>query len=465
ELQLKGAGITPYSRFADGKAVLRSSIREFICSEALQALGIATTRALSVTKLPYEKVYRETIEPGAIVARFAQSWLRIGTFEILAAQKERDLLRKLSTYVAENVFGGWESLPARNPSENGDYGGPIETGVDKNKIEGSSGLEENRFFRLYREIVRRNAKTTAAWQAYGFTNGVLNTDNTSIYGLSMDFGPFAFLDNFDRHYTPNHDDHLSRYSYTKQPSIIWWNLTRLAESIGELIGIGPEIDDAVFIEKGIRQNAAANLLSRAEALVTRAGKEFRAVYDAEYKKLMTSRLGLKTSPVSDSKDLYDELLDTMEALELDFNHFFRRLSYLRMDELVTESQRQSRASMFFHEEGIKGPSISDADARKRIGDWLGKWRQRVIEDWGPTENDMPRQASMKLVNPSFLPRSWILDEVIKRVTGGDKEVLSQVLTMACAPFEDSWGTNEIQERRWCGDVPINQRAMHCSCSS
>lgn len=465
ELQLKGAGITPYSRFADGKAVLRSSIREFICSEALHALGIPTTRALSITKLPHEKVYRETTEPGAIVARFAQSWLRIGTFEILAANKERDLLRKLSTYVAENVFGGWESLPARNPSETGDYGGLIETGVNKYKIEGPSGLEENRFARLYREIVRRNAKTLAAWQAYAFTNGVLNTDNTSIYGLSMDFGPFAFLDNFDRQYTPNHDDHLSRYSYSKQPSIIWWNLTRLAEALGELIGIGPDIDDAVFIEKGIRQNAAANLLSRAEALITRAGKEFRAVYDAEYTKLMTLRLGLKTSPESDFKDLHDELLDIMEVLSLDFNHFFRRLSYLRIDELVTESQRQSRASIFFHEEGIKGPSISDADARKRIGDWLEKWRQRVIEDWGPTEYDKSRQVAMKLVNPNFIPRGWILDEVIKRVTRGDKEVLSQVITMACAPFEDSWGNNEIQEQRWCGDVPIYQRAMHCSCSS
>ncbi|KHJ32292.1 hypothetical protein EV44_g5501 [Erysiphe necator] len=465
ELQLKGAGITPYSRFADGKAVLRSSIREFICSEALHALGIPTTRALSITKLPHEKVYRETIEPGAIVSRFAQSWLRIGTFDLLHSRGERNLIRILSSYIAENVFDGWESLPARNQSENGDFGAPVETGIEKNTIEGPSGLEENRFARLYREIVRRNAKTVATWQAYAFTNGVLNTDNTSIYGLSMDFGPFAFLDNFDPQYTPNHDDQLSRYSYKNQPKIIWWNLMRLGESLGEMIGIGPEIDDPIFIEKGIEQKAADNLISRARALITRAGEEYNAVFHAEYTRLMASRLGLKTSPESDFKELYSELLDTMEELELDFNQFFRKLSYLSIDDLVTESQRQSKALIFFHEEGIKGLNVSDVHARKRIAKWLDKWRQRIAEDWGPNDYDKPRQFAMRLVNPNFIPRSWILDEVIKRVTAGDKEVLSRVLNMACTPFEESWGINESEEKRWCGDVPKNMRAMHCSCSS
>ncbi|RAL66372.1 hypothetical protein DID88_006041 [Monilinia fructigena] len=234
ELQLKGAGITPYSRFADGKAVLRSSIREFIVSEALNGLKIPTTRALSLTLLPHSKVRRETLEPGAIVARFAESWLRIGTFDILRARGERDLLRQLCTYIAENVFQGWESLPARNTADDGRVD-KIERGVSKDTIEGPDGLEENRFTRLYREIVRRNAKTVAAWQAYAFTNGVLNTDNTSIFGLSIDFGPFAFLDNFDPNYTPNHDDHMLRYSYRNQPTVIWWNLVRLGESLGELI--------------------------------------------------------------------------------------------------------------------------------------------------------------------------------------------------------------------------------------
>lgn len=174
ELQLKGAGMTPYSRFADGKAVLRSSIREYIVSEALNAIGIPSTRALSLTLLPDSKVARERIEPGAIVLRFAESWLRLGSFDILRARGDSVLLRKLATYVAEDVFGGWEKLPARledpdKPTESPDP----KRGVAASTIEGPDDAAENRFTRLYREIVRRNATTVAKWQAYGFMNGVL----------------------------------------------------------------------------------------------------------------------------------------------------------------------------------------------------------------------------------------------------------------------------------------------------
>lgn len=174
ELQLKGAGLTPYSRFADGKAVLRSSIREFVVSEALNALGIPTTRALSLTLLPHSRVFRETMEPGAIVLRFAQSWLRLGTFDLLRARGDRDLIRKLATYVAEDVFGGWETLPRRleDPDKPTESPAPSR-GAPAEEIEGPEGAAENRFTRLYREIVRRNAVTVANWQAYGFMNGVL----------------------------------------------------------------------------------------------------------------------------------------------------------------------------------------------------------------------------------------------------------------------------------------------------
>lgn len=174
ELQLKGAGITPYSRFADGKAVLRSSIREFVVSEALNALGIPTTRALSLTLLPHSKVIRERIEPGAIVLRFAQSWIRFGNFDILRARGDRALIRTLATYVAEDVFGGWENLPGRleNPDKPDESPQP-KRGVSASTIEGPDDAAENRFMRLYREIVHRNAKTVAHWQAYGFMNGVL----------------------------------------------------------------------------------------------------------------------------------------------------------------------------------------------------------------------------------------------------------------------------------------------------
>lgn len=174
ELQLKGAGLTPYSRFADGKAVLRSSIREFVVSEALNALRIPTTRALSLTLLPHSKVLRERVEPGAIVLRFAESWIRLGNFDILRARGDRKLIRTLSTYVAEEVFGGWDKLPSRlQDPENPSKSPEPSRGVAAEANEGLEETAENRFTRLYREIVRRNAKTVAHWQAYGFMNGVL----------------------------------------------------------------------------------------------------------------------------------------------------------------------------------------------------------------------------------------------------------------------------------------------------
>ncbi|KAJ5540654.1 hypothetical protein N7494_005730 [Penicillium frequentans] len=461
ELQLKGAGKTPYSRFADGKAVLRSSIREYIVSEALNALGIPTTRALSLTLLPKSKVLRERLEPGAIVARFAQSWLRIGTFDLLRARGDRELIRKLATYVAEDVFGGWENLPAiisvREGQSAPETNNPRRQ-VPRDEVQEHQEVEENRFARLYREITRRNAKTVAAWQAYGFMNGVLNTDNTSIYGLSLDYGPFAFMDNFDPQYTPNHDDAMLRYSYKNQPSIIWWNLVRLGESFGELLGAGKKVDDESFIKDGVTEEMEPELIKRAETIIDRTGEEFKAVFLNEYKRLMSQRLGLKTQRDSDFQNLFSEMLDTLEALELDFNHFFRRLSGLSISKLETEEQRIEAAAIFFHAEGFGGIGYTDASAKGRIAKWLNSWRARVLEDWG--DQDDERQKAMKAVNPNFIPRGWILDEVIERVERkGDREILGRVMQMSLNPFNDEWGLLKEEEERFCGDVPKYKRAM------
>lgn len=482
ELALKGAGLTPYSRFADGKAVLRSSIREFVVSEALNALGIPSTRALSLTLLPDTRVRRETIEPGAIVCRFAQSWLRIGNFDILRARGDRKLIRQLATYVAEDAFGpgrGWESLPARleDPEKPATSPEPAR-GVDKDEVQGPAESAENRFARLYREIVRRNAQTVAKWQAYGFMNGVLNTDNTSVLGLSIDFGPFAFLDNFDPSYTPNHDDHMLRYSYRNQPTIIWWNLVRLGEALGELLGAGAQVDDPTFVEDGVQESDTDEIVQRAEKLITQAGEEYRAVFLAEYKRVMTSRLGLQTHQETDFEQLFSELLDTMESLELDFHHFFRRLSALKVAHLDTQEAREVKAGVFFHKEGLTGVAgANEEDGRKRIGEWLGKWRSRIIEDWGSEEAaDGERRTQMQAVNPNFVPRGWILDEIIRRVEkDGEREVLDRVMQMALHPFEESWAGRTLdgvdyqgdkeEETRWVADVPRAERALQCSCSS
>ena len=466
EIQLKGAGKTPYSRFADGKAVLRSSIREFVVSEALNALKIPTTRALSLTLCPKSRVAREMMEPGAIVARFAQSWLRIGTFDILRSRGDRKLVRQVATYIAEEVFPGWESLPAAlTEGGSSDAHMDPDRGVSKDTLQGPEGKEQNRFTRLYREIVRRNAKTVGQWQAYGFMNGGLNTDNTSIFGLSLDFGPFAFMDNFDPAYTPNHDDHMLRYSYRNQPSIIWWNLVRLGESLGELIGSGDNVDEEIFAEKGVTEEFAPILIKRAETLIEQTGEEYKAVFMSEYRRVMTTRLGLTTQKSSDFDNLFSELLDTQESLELDFNHFFRRLSSVKLAAIETEEQRKELASVFFHHEGVTGLGETEQSGREKVGKWLGAWRERILEDWGQ-DRDEEREKAMKAVNPNFVPRGWVLDEVIKRVQDKkDREILGGIMKMALNPFEDHWDWNEAEEERFCGDVPRAQRAIQCSCSS
>ena len=439
---------------------------------ALNALHIPTTRALALTLAPQAKVRRETLEPGAIVARFAQSWLRIGTFDIIRARGDRNLIRTLSEYVALHVFSGWESLPSHVPDASATIPSTIEpaSSVPSVAVEGPQGLEENRYARLYRHIVRMNALTVAKWQAYAFTNGVLNTDNTSIMGLSLDFGPFAFLDNFDPNYTPNHDDHMLRYSYRNQPSIIWWNLIRLGESLGELIGAGPGVDEDEFVNKGVSEVWAPELIKRAESIIERTGEEYKTVFLNEYKRLMTARLGLRTQKESDFETLISELLDTMEALELDFNHFFRRLSSVGLAETASEETRKETAKRFFHKEGVTGLGNSEESAKERVAKWLERWRVRIHEDWGDEDRARDaREKAMKAVNPKFIPRSWILDEVIQRVQHkNDRAILDRVMNMALRPFEDSWShsdEDQADEERFCGDVPRQARGMMCSCSS
>lgn len=516
ELQLKGAGRTPYSRFADGNAVLRSSVREFVVSEALHALGIPTTRALALTLLPHRPVHRERTEPGAIVARFAQSWLRIGTFDLLGVRRDRALVRRLADYVAEDVFGGWHSLPGKLPDKSPDGAREPRRGIAASSAEGSDAEQENRYARLYREIVRRNAATVAAWQAFGFMNGVLNTDNTSLSGLSMDFGPFAFMDNFDPAYTPNHDDYGLRYSYGNQPSIIWWNLTRLAETLGELIGAGCDVDDDDFIGRGPSAGPTPGVVQRAKAVVERAGNEYKAVLATEYRRLMANRLGLKVLD-QERDELLDSLLELMESLELDFNHFFRRLSKLGLAETTELESRKAIAERFFHRDGAA--SVVGERARERLAEWLGSWRKCVVEDLGGDAgeeaadcgDDEDRKRRMKAVNPKFTPRNWILDEVIEQVEHRhDRTMLLRVLHMSLHPFDDEWdfpaealpppataaaaaadassstdttaspprgvdmaaaatATARAQAReeaeRFCADPPKARRAMQCSCSS
>jgi len=447
EIQLKGAGMTPYSRFADGKAVLRSSIREFIVSEALNALHIPTTRALSLSLLPDTKARRESIETCAIVCRFAQSWIRFGTFDLPRSRGDRVTTRKLADYVIEHVYGGVQNLT--KPREDEPDGTP------------------NRYELLYREIIKRNAKTVALWQAYGFMNGVLNTDNTSILGLSLDFGPFAFMDNFDPNYTPNHDDHSLRYSYGNQPTIIWWNLVRLGEALAELFGAGDDVDDAVFIEKGVSKERADVLITRAEGIIDRGGEEYKQIFIGHYKEVMTKRLGFQTMKDTDMEEQFSTCLDMMQEIGIDFSHFFRRLSVLPISQMESEESRIQAAKLFLNPSSTLSMVGGEEKAKKMVADWLLNWRKRLYAEEN-VQSDEERQKAMKAVNPKFVPKAWVLDEVIQRVQRDqDTKVLEKVLKMALNPFDEHWGPESEwkEEERFCGDVPASTMGLQCSCSS
>lgn len=289
------------------------------------------------------------------------------------------------------------------------------------------------------------------------------------------------MDDFDPSYTPNHDDHMLRYAYRNQPTIIWWNLVRFGEALGELMGAGSNVDDPDYIANGVKESEQEEVIGRAEKLIEQSGEEFKVTFLTEYKKLMAARVGIRQYKESDFEELFSEALNTMEALELDFNHFFRRLSGLRIADLSSVEGRRDAAAIFFHKEGPP-KAVGEDEAKDRIATWLEKWRQRILEDWTGTENGISeaqeeeRIRSMKKTNPNFVPRNWILDEIIRRVEEDDeREVLDRVMHMALHPFEDSWDGAEFgknpyagdkeEEQRWVGDVPRLERAMQCSCSS
>ena len=228
------------------------------------------------------------------------------------------------------------------------------------------------------------------------------------------------------------------------------------------------MDDETFINNGVSEDFAPKLIHRAQEVIPRVGEEFKTVFLAEYSRLMRARLGLISESESDFDSLFSKLLGTLEELQLDFNHFFRRLSSIKLADLKTESQCQDIASIFFHAEGFTLPIITQSVARTRLASWLLTWRDRVSTDWaskGET-GDAEREDAMKRVNPKFIPRSWVLDEVVQRVEkGGERDVLGRVMAMAEKPFADDWGGDRIEEERWCGDVPREGRGLMCSCSS
>ncbi|KAH9902803.1 hypothetical protein C8Q73DRAFT_742083 [Cubamyces lactineus] len=479
ELQLKGAGRTPFSRMADGLAVLRSSIREFLCSEAMHALSIPTTRSLSLVSLPQLPVERERVESACILTRVAPSFLRIDNFEAFnppanmfffgGGQQPAHLdgLRALGEWTARRV------LRLQGIRWRGDPGvdGP-----------GDAWGKE-----VVLEAARRNAKMVAGWQAYGFMHGVINTDNVSILGLTIDYGPYAFMDVFDPFHICNHSDDGGRYAYKYQPSMIIYALRALLNALAPLIGaeherggkaVSPGWADSASPEQLKTWTDSGLALTKDE--MERVAEEACAV---EYGRLMHRRLALRRLDKDDELLFMRPLLDLMEDHRLDFHATFRRLASFRpalaADEGALGAFVESVLTLCAEPE-----RMDRAWATADWTVWLAKFAGRVESEralWEATgpDVDAQREDAARKANPRFVLRQWVLEEVIKKVEAdaeSGKRVLRKVLHMACNPFEP-WGAEGFdgdestlnlevrEERRYCGMGERKLLGFQCSCSS
>lgn len=362
EMQLKGAGHTPYSRMGDGRAVLRSSIREFLCAEAMHHLGVPTTRSLALVASP-QPVRRETVETAAVVTRLAPSFLRFGHFEHFSSIGRQDLSRTLADHVIERFF------PACRDAD-------------------------DPYVALLGEVSQASARTIAHWQSVGFCHGVMNTDNMSIIGLTIDYGPFGFMDGFDANHICNHTDQGGRYAYQMQPQVAYWNLYRLGHAFLPLLRPGEASIDA----------------ARA-ALDT-----FKDSFASEMDRLMAAKLGLEALEEGDAA-LFDALFALMHAQRADFTLTFRRLAALRKDG---------------GESGAASPRDLFAD-REAFDAWAQRYRARLQRE---TRDDPSRALAMNRVNPIYVLRNHLAEIAIRAAREGDYSEVRRLLDALSQPFDE-----------------------------
>jgi len=376
-LQLKGSGLTLYSRQGDGRAVLRSSIREYLMSEAMHGLGIQTSRALALIGSDTD-VAREQWEKGAIVLRLSPTWVRFGTFEYFNAKGEHEKLQKLADYVIEESFS---------------------------HLKESEGM----YLKMYEEIVSSTAKTVARWQSVGFNHGVMNTDNMSIDGRTIDYGPFAFLDDYESGYICNHTDQEGRYSFKNQPGIAHWNLHQLAKALSPIVNY----EDAV-------------------ATVDRV---FGEVYESEYLSIMYKKMGLYESDEKDV-ELFKWMLGSLESATIDFTAFFRKLS---------------------HYKGNQKEILEIAVFQTPLQEWLDAYDVR-LEKESVTQGQ--RKAKMLAVNPKYILKNHILQEAIDEAKNGDFSMVNNLLHVAQNPFDEHEEFESFTK-----PTPQKYKNIKLSCSS
>ncbi|KAK1429090.1 hypothetical protein QVD17_11291 [Tagetes erecta] len=401
ELQLKGAGKTPYSRFSDGLAVLRSSIREFLCSEAMHSLGIPTTRALSlVTTGTY--VRRDMFydgnpkdEPGAVVCRVAQSFLRFGSFQIHASRGKEDLeiVKTLADYTIKYHFPRIENTTKSDRLSSS-------TGLENDSI---VDLASNKYAAWAVEVAERTASLIASWQGVGFTHGVMNTDNMSVLGLTIDYGPFGFLDVFDPSFTPNTTDLPGRrYCFSNQPDVGLWNMAQFISAL-----------------------SSADLLNEHEA--DYALERYATRFMNEYQAVMTKKLGLPKY----NKQVISELLNNMAVDKVDYTNFFRLLSNVKAD--LTTSDEELLVPL--------KPVLLDIGQERKEA-WTGWVRTYIKELSGSGVQDEDRKALMNSVNPKYILRNYLCQTAIDMAEQGDFKEVRRLLKVIERPYDEQPGMDK-----------------------
>ena len=385
ELQLKGAGRTPYSRMGDGRAVLRSSIREFLGSEAMHHLGIPTSRGLCLTgsALP---VRRERVETAAVVTRVAPSFLRFGHFEHFYHHDRHEELRTLAEHAIAHHF------PACREAEQ-----PV--------------------LALLSEVTERTARLIAQWQAVGFCHGVMNTDNMSLLGLTIDYGPFGFLDVFDPQHICNHSDEGGLYAYARQPKVGWWNLHAFAQALVPLVGRG----------EGTPEDVAA---------IRAALARYEAVFGEALAAQMRAKLGLREAREGD-QNLVNDWLRLLETQKADYTIAMRRLCDF--------SPRDA------------GPVRDVFMDREAFDVWATRYTERLAAEHSI---DAERQAAMRRANPRVVLRNHLAETAIQRAEQGDFSEVQRLLAVLSRPFDDDSGTAADA-----GFPPDWAQQLSVSCSS
>jgi len=387
ELQLKGAGPTPYSRRADGRAVLRSSIREFLCSEAMHHLGVPTTRALSLVGTG-DRVVRDMFydgnarpEPGAIVCRVAPSFIRFGNFEIFASRDDRDNLRRLADYTLRRHF---DDLLA----------------IDD---------ERHRIVAMFERVCATTAEMIAGWMRVGFVHGVMNTDNMSILGQTIDYGPYGWLDDFDPTWTPNTTDAQGRrYAYGNQPRIALWNLSRLGSALHPLVGAAEPLEAAL--------------------------REYGAAFERAQRGAMQQKLGLEHFEAANDDSLVDDLFELLASVETDMTLFFRALAEVP----------ESDDPLAVVEHAYYEPGELSLDQRQRALEWLRRYGKRVAAEGRPVAE---RRAAMNRVNPKYVLRNYLAQLAIDEAEQGDPFKVRELLDVMRRPYDDQPGREEYAAKR------------------